>query len=272
LRRLREQGGKAAALVDGLLCRRLSAYGLLPDLRPSLTHYVYCSDFIRRASQGQAEARAEHYVAPWGLAGMPERLARPGPDFDSTAPLELVYAGQFVEHKGLLLLLEALAQCRRPHRLTVIGDGAEEYEDRCRRFVVDHSLSERVRFLGRRRPEDVPAILGRAQVLVTPSLWDEPFSLVVLEGLSAGLAVIASATGGTPEAIRDGVNGLLFPRGDAAALTEAIDLLEEDRPLCRRLAAQGRRTAQERFSLERMVDHLLAALGPASILAPWRAA
>jgi glycosyltransferase involved in cell wall biosynthesis len=272
LRRLRAGGGRLAALADGLLCRWLGSAGLLPHQRPAFSHYFYCSDFIRRASAARAEPRAEHHVVPWGLAGMGERAAGTGPDFVAPGPLELVYAGQIVEHKGLMVLLEALARCRRPHRLTVVGGGVWEYEERCRRLAAERGLGGRVRFLGKRRHGEMAGLLAEAQALVAPSLWDEPFSLVVLEGLAAGLAVIASDAGGTPEAVEDGVNGVLFPRGDAGRLAEAIDRLDADRPLCRRLADEGRRAARERFALEGMVDRLLAALDPASARAQRQAA
>src|SRR5205823_3988790 len=103
------------------------------------------------------------------------------------------------------------------------------------------------------------SLMSRAgQVLVVPSLWDEPFSIVVLEGMGVGLPVAASNTGGTPEAIEDGDNGFLFPRGNFRELAAILDRLEGDRHLCERVGARARQCVLERFTLEQMVDQILA--------------
>jgi glycosyltransferase involved in cell wall biosynthesis len=262
LRHLRQRGRLAGALADGVLGRALAAAGLLPAAFPSVTHYLYCSDHLRRISQGKAGPRAVHRVVPWGL---PEAPAGSVPDFDRSEPLALVYAGQIVEHKGLLVLLQALARCRRPHRLTVLGDDRTPYAAHCQQTVAELGLSDRVRFLGKRPHAEVPEVLAARQVLVLPSLWDEPFSLVLLEAMRAGLAVVASDTGGTPEAITDGCNGLLFPRGDSFRLAAALDRLEEDRRLTAALAAEARATVRERYTLGRMVDQFLSTLAQSEV-------
>ena len=92
---------------------------------------------------------------------------------------------------------------------------------------------------------------------MVPSLWDEPFGLVVLEGMALGLPVVASHCGGPAEVIRHGDNGFLCARGEAAALTAVLDRLEADRELCIRVGARGRRAVRQRYTIERMVDRLL---------------
>jgi glycosyltransferase involved in cell wall biosynthesis len=93
-----------------------------------------------------------------------------------------------------------------------------------------------------------------------PSVWQEPFSLVVLEGMAAGLPVVASNTGGTAEAITDGRTGFLFDARDTAELAHLLDRLEENRSLCQRLGAAAQDEVRRRFRIEEMVDRLLSSV------------
>jgi glycosyltransferase involved in cell wall biosynthesis len=95
-------------------------------------------------------------------------------------------------------------------------------------------------------------------------LWEEPFSVVLLEGMALGLPVVAANTGGTPEAVRNGENGFLFAPGQVEDLTTVLNRLEEDRPMCERVGACARQSVLEHFTIERMVDRLLGE-GPTPI-------
>jgi glycosyltransferase involved in cell wall biosynthesis len=244
--------------LAGRMLRRLAGVADLPT--PTVDCYHFCSRFIADASRGRVRPQARVAVLHWGLPGLERLPPPPAGHFDGPGPLTFVFAGQVLEHKGLAVLLRALALCRRPHRLVVCGDDGTPYAAECKRLAATLGLAERVRFLGRVGHADLPALLPRlGQVLVVPSLWDEPFSIVVLEGLAAGLAVVASATGGTPEAITHGETGLLFARGSAEELAAALDRLEEDRSLGRRLGAHARAAVRARFTLGGMVDGLLDA-------------
>jgi glycosyltransferase involved in cell wall biosynthesis len=68
----------------------------------------------------------------------------------------------------------------------------------------------------------MPGLLRKFDVLVLPSIWPEPFSRAVLEGLVSGLVVVATRSGGTPEIIVDGENGLLFTPNDPEELAKKI--------------------------------------------------
>lgn len=102
------------------------------------------------------------------------------------------------------------------------------------------------------------ALLSRAECLLNPIAWPEPFGMVMIEALACGTPVLTTPLGAAPEIVRDGVVG--FVRSDPAGLVEALGQVHEiDRAACRRRVA-------ERFSVERMVsDHIevyeLAAAG-----------
>jgi len=95
-----------------------------------------------------------------------------------------------------------------------------------------------------------------ADLLVCPSIWDEPFAVPPLEGMASGLPIVASAVGGFVECVEDGKTGLLVPPGDSQALAAAISSLVEDRELRERLGAAGRDRALELYSFEAMVAAL----------------
>jgi glycosyltransferase involved in cell wall biosynthesis len=105
----------------------------------------------------------------------------------------------------------------------------------------------RVRFLGSLDREALLAAYHRAQVLVVPSLCEEPFGLPVVEGMACGLPCVASHTGGIPELIEHEVTGVLVPRGDAAGLAAALRGLASDPPRRQRLGHAARERAVRLF-------------------------
>jgi glycosyltransferase involved in cell wall biosynthesis len=135
---------------------------------------------------------------------------------------DLVFVGRFVSDKGIPVLLEALkrlAVTGLEPTLTVIGAGPEEQN--WRRRVDDMGLSEQVRFAGVKRGEELAEALNAHRVMVVPSLWNEPFGVVALEGMACGCVVIGSEGGGLKQAI--GPAGLTFANGDVAGFAAAIE-------------------------------------------------
>ncbi|HEX4956217.1 MAG TPA: glycosyltransferase [Thermoanaerobaculia bacterium] len=147
---------------------------------------------------------------------------------------DLLFVGRLVSDKGADLLLAALARLAArgiEPGLTIVGDGPERepLEDQARKA----GLAGRVRFLGRRRGEELARELCRHRLLVVPSRYQEPFGVVALEGIACGAVVVGSAGGGLAEAI--GPCGRTFPNGDAGALAEVLAALLADPAACERL-------------------------------------
>ena len=165
-----------------------------------------------------------------------------------TDPLVL-YAGKLSIGKGTPVLLDAL------DRIAAAVPGA--------RFALagkgDMTIPSRpdLRVLGVLPQAELFALYRAADVIVVPSVWPEPLSRVLLEAMRLGRPVVATAVGGTPEAVEHGVTGLLVPRRDPEALAKAvIELLldPERRARMGRAAAERARTA---FDEERLVTALL---------------
>jgi glycosyltransferase involved in cell wall biosynthesis len=108
-------------------------------------------------------------------------------------------------------------------------------------------------FVGRVSYEEMPALYARADVCVNPSLM-ENLSFVILEAMSCGIPVVATAIAGTPEMITHGENGLLVPPRDERRLAEAILTLLGDKGLRLTLGENARHTVLEEFSLDKMAQ------------------
>jgi glycosyltransferase involved in cell wall biosynthesis len=167
--------------------------------------------------------------------------------------------GRFAPWKGQDVFLAAFARAFRGTavRARVIGSalfGEEAYAESLRRQAERLGIAGQVEFRGFR--EDVWAELRELDVLVHCSVRPEPFGQVVLEGLAAGVPVIAAGAGGPTELITDGVNGVLTTPGDSAELAAAMRRLVDDPDLRERLAAAGRRRSRD-FTPERTAARLL---------------
>jgi glycosyltransferase involved in cell wall biosynthesis len=151
--------------------------------------------------------------------------------------------GRIAPWKGQDLFLRAFAQAfpDGPERAVLIGApmfGEEEYEHSLHRLVDTLGLGDRVLFRGFR--EDVWPELASLDVLVHASTIPEPFGTVVLEGMAAGLAVIAPDQGGPATVIEDGRTGRLFEIGDQRALAAAMRELGQDPAARERLSGAAR--------------------------------
>ena len=166
--------------------------------------------------------------------------------------------------KGIDQFLEAAAKLRGTHPdacFLLVGECYTRGSQR--EIVVDQAyrkelqdkvdrlgLTDRVMFTGLRK--DVPDVLAASAVSVLPSL-SEGISNTLLESMAAGVPVVATRVGGTPEAVTDGEQGLLVPPGDATALASAISRILSDPLLAARLGNNGRRRVIEEFSFEAVV-------------------
>lgn len=164
--------------------------------------------------------------------GYRDALFTPG-DSSERDPRDVVFVGRLVEAKGVQVLLEALTTLPREVTLDIVGRGP--YEDALRQIVSERDLGDRVRFLGELKGDALVHALRRRGTLVVPSLWNEPFGIVALEGMAAGCWVVASEGGGLSEAV--GTAGLTFPNGDADALAERLTQLIADSALRDRLSS-----------------------------------
>jgi glycogen synthase len=151
---------------------------------------------------------------------------------------ELIFVGRLVSEKGVGIVLRALAILKAsglmPH-LTIVGDGPERGS--LEQLAGEFKVLGQVNFTGLVSTEKLAGLLNRHRILVVPSLYNEPFGLVAVEGIACGCVVVGSSGGGLPEAI--GPCGLTFPNGDASALAQRLRQLLTDQLLVESLRASG---------------------------------
>jgi glycosyltransferase involved in cell wall biosynthesis len=156
--------------------------------------------------------------------------------------------GRFAPWKGQLETVRAFARAELPStaRLVLVGSamfGEDEYERRVREEVSLLGLEQRVEFRG--FVDDVFGVLSEFDLLVHASTVPEPFGQVLVEGMAAGVPVIATRGGGPSEIVSDGVDGILYPAGDIDRLATLLGQLFRDPEQRERLRTGGRRRARD---------------------------
>lgn len=168
----------------------------------------------------------------------------------ATGKLSLIIVASLIPRKRIDVAIDALARLspaiRQSVRLIVVGDGPES--SRLENQVRSRGLDEVVEFRGAVAPEEVPKELAQVDAMVLCST-SEGRPNALLEGMAAGLPIIASNIDGVRELVRPGLDGLLFPALDVEALAEHITTLTCNMELRRELAESARRRiAQLRLS------------------------
>lgn len=257
----------ARSWYGGLLKKILGPVALAMlarEPRPPLTFkHAICVSAATRAKLVEAGIPvAQARVIYTSLDPRPYQVQQPPPPSGSdNHHFNLLYAGRLVREKGVdtaILALEKLVhdRDRRTIRLSIAGADSAGYEGYLRRLVTQSGMDEYVSFLGHVPPDAIPRLLKQFDILLLPSIWPEPFSRMVLEGMLSGLVVVATPNGGTAEVLTNGENGLLFAPGDADDLAQKIAALEADPALRRKLAGAGQQTVVERFTGTRMLDEI----------------
>ncbi len=201
----------------------------------------------------------------------------PGPDTETFKPSDsreevleefslppdtqlITLVSKLVPEKGHETLLRAAGEVVRRHpsaRFLVVGGelpGGEHYARRLYELAEQGPLNGRVIFTGARK--DVARLLGASAIAVHLPIFPDPFPGVVLEAMSCGCAVVAANTGGVPEQITDGVDGILVEPGSAPAVAAALGELLGDPQRRRSMGRAARRAIVARFGLDRNSSEL----------------
>jgi glycosyltransferase involved in cell wall biosynthesis len=166
-------------------------------------------------------------------------------------PPVVVFAGRFMPQKNLVELVETLALVQDlPWKCSMLGDGP--LLDEVKRTIAAHNLTERFYLPGWVTTEEVLAYLAQSDLLFMPSL-SEGLSVVGLQALAMGLAIVASRAGGNVELVEPGYNGFLADPGDRKALSAALRSLLSDRKALQN-ARQASLVLAHRFDIRTVVD------------------
>ena len=234
----------------GALAERVTG---VPARLPDLGQWTTC--FVSAAVRAHAERRT-----PWSFDD--SEVVHSGidtDDFPVAASYEprpwrwrLLYAGRVDRDKGIETAVRAAAALAPAGaRLDVVGAGDP---DEAARLVA---LGGPVTFHDQVDRDALRVRYLDADVVVFPSVWDEPFGLVPVEAMACGTPVVATGTGGSGEFMVDGENCVRFPPGDVDGLVAAVRRLADDESLRRRVVEGGLATAS-RLSVDRLAGLLEA--------------
>lgn len=172
--------------------------------------------------------------------------------------------GRLQPWKGQHVFLRAAARVAAAHpraRFVIAGDAtggfSAGYPAELRALAVELGIEDRVVFAGERN--DVPAVLAALDVFVHASV-EEPFGIVIVEALAAGVPVVATRGGGVGEIVTDGDDGYLIECGNDEEMAARIDALLSDAALAQRIASAGRTRAREAFTAQRMIGQFASVL------------
>ncbi len=139
---------------------------------------------------------------------------------------EIIFVGRVTPYKGLAVAIEALALLRLQHaitaRLVVAGAEDRDHGSEMRRLAERLGVGDAIDWRGPLAPEQLAAGLARAHAMIVPSVWEEPFPLVTIEGALARVPLVASDVGGISEGMHHEEHALLFAREDARMAAEAL--------------------------------------------------
>lgn len=166
----------------------------------------------------------------------------------------ILFAGRIVAYKGIEWLIKALAKTDQRIHLDIAGDGWGKPS--MEKLATQMGLSDRITWHGWCNGDKLAALYQQCLAVVFPSLWPEPAGLVTLEAYSRYRPIIASAVGGIPEHVQDGVTGILVPPNHVSQLAAAINELAANYSLSRLMGEKGQAWFQEEFTIDIHVKRL----------------
>ena len=176
--------------------------------------------------------------------------------------MKIAFVGRVRIRKGAMVFIEAASEVLQQYKdmhFYVVGDDSGD-DDGClaaaQEMVNLRGIAPYFTFTG--SLYDAPQFMKHIDIIVVPSIFEEPFGRVNIEAMAAGKPVIASRVGGIPEVVEDYVNGLLVPRGDADALAKAMINLIDNAELRSRLGENGRRSVEGKFDTKKQIKDLEA--------------
>lgn len=183
-----------------------------------------------------------------GVPDVPQRAS-----YRESNEITVVMVARFAPPKDHIAAVRAISRLDIPCRLRFIGDGPTLPAVKAEAEAA--GVTKRIEFMGSRN--DIPHILAQSDIFVLASDW-EGLPLSVLEGMRAGLPVVASNVGGVSEAVDDGKTGFLVPRGDIDAISERIRRLAINYELRQAMGTAGRQRYEQYFSFKGMLDKTFA--------------
>jgi len=185
-----------------------------------------------------------------------EQYATIGPKSFAKEKLKLGYIGRLVDTKGIIEGITAMDILRRKgvNNLTFLIAGAGPYETSLRDKVRELRLEDRVSFLGTVYGTQKLAFWREVDISIFPTYFKEGLPYTVLESLAAGTPLVTTQNAGITDAVLDGVHGVFVREKDAAAIANAVQELNSDRPRLEEMSKACTQRAQEYYDIQRLAE------------------
>jgi len=236
--------------------------GYPPELAPrsSLYRYITVSDWIRNTLQQQGyPVETAQTIYPGAEVADFYQVELPPRD-----RLRIVYAGLVMHYKGPDVLIEALYLLHETgvdFTATIAGGSlTPEFARVLQEFVESEGLQEKICFTGLLSRQELVQLYRTHNVWVLPSRFEEPFSIGLMEAMVAGLTIVASDTGGSPEAVKDGETGLIFESENPLDLGDQLSYLFMNPAEWEAMSRKGQERALSELSRTRTMDRLESVL------------
>lgn len=210
----------------------------------NLTCYVAISEFVRKQIEEIGGLPKDRIVKLY--AGVDPSIYKPL-EYEKHDTLNITFVGQIMPEKGIDVLVDVVMDLaeERKVQLNIIGEG--HLKKRLEKKSRNCSAINWVGYLN--SPQKVAEYYATADVVVLPTRWDEAFSYIPLESMASGTPVIASRTGGNPEAIVEGETGHLFTLNNKQELYDILKKIDIERLW--EMGANGRQRVIDKFTLDK---------------------
>jgi glycosyltransferase involved in cell wall biosynthesis len=192
---------------------------------------VRISLFPQKKSQAELRAIIDKYKIPKGKI--------------------VLFTGRLINEKGVQYLIKAAKKIQG--QILIVGEGSQKqvWID-----MVAKNKIKNVTILGYVNYEDVVPLYYLAQVFVSPSIWDDPMPLAIIEAMAAGLPVVVTRRGGIPIAVKDGYNGFFVRSRNVDDIVEKVNLLLNNENLRKKMGERGRAVAKEKFTWTKIAERM----------------
>lgn len=244
--------------IGPIIKRLLNPLGLTTDIElPDIRNLIFVSNYLRSKAKNSGINVDESNVVHWGIERNKYLVER---EWGETAS-RVLFCGQLSAHKDPETVIRAFAVVKKSlpaNRLVLTLSGpahCSKYLNRLTQLVASLKLEDSVQFTGQVENEQIPELLKENDIFVFSSTWQEPFSIVLVEAMTAGLAIVSTRTGGTGELLQHQVNGLCYKAGNIEECATSIIRILKEPELGKQLSFEAEQSTRA-LTLENMVDKI----------------
>jgi len=228
--------------------------------------FVFCSNFLKKEFLRKYPEIPESrcFICYNGVDTSRFRPMRE----DSDGAVRILFLGQWIEEKGIYVLLEAIKKLSKKRKdfvlllgggpylwkVNTLRDHQKKIEEKVKKIVGSIKC---IKIIGIIDYSRLPELYNSVDIVIFPSIDQEAFGLVNTEAMACGLPVVATDVGGVPEVIVNNETGLLVEPSNAKALTNALEYLIDNEPIRKKMGRKGRERVERYFTLDIHTENLI---------------